>query len=279
MKYDKKIIDELISKFEDKTIVIKYGGNAMTSKTATVSLIDDILLLQSLKIGVLLVHGGGPKINEMLKKTGIESRFINGLRYTDEQTIDIVQMVLAGKINKDLSMLISLRGGKAIGVCGLDSGIINAQKLKSEYDMGYVGEIKKINAGPIEDLMSLGYIPVLSTLGADEEGNVYNINADTAAGAAAAELKAEAFVLLTDVKGILLNKDDESTLINKINIDTAKAYIKDGIINGGMIPKAQCCIYAAQNGAKGAYILDGRKENALIGGLLMKNNEGTMFTK
>lgn len=276
---DNKIIDQLKTKFENKIVVIKYGGNAMTNKSAAISLIDDILFLQSLKIGVVLVHGGGPEINAMLKKTGIESRFINGLRYTDKETVDIVQMVLAGKVNKDLSMLVSQRGGKAIGISGLDSNIIKAVKMDNGTDLGYVGEITDINDKPILDLINLGYVPILSTVGGDGNGCVYNINADTVAGGIAVKLKAAVFVLLTDVGGILLNKEDESTLVSTINIEKAKQYINDGIINGGMIPKAQCCINATQNGVERAFILDGRKENILIGGLLNKINEGTMFVK
>jgi acetylglutamate kinase len=276
---DNAIIGELKAKFENKIIVIKYGGNAMTSKASAESLIDDILFLQSINIKTVLVHGGGPEINAMLKKTGIESRFVGGLRYTDKDTVNIVQMVLAGKVNKDLSMLASQRGGKAIGISGLDCGIIKAVKMEKGIDLGFVGEITKINDEPILDLLRLGYLPVLSTVGCDDTGNVYNINADTAAGAAAAKLKAAAFVLLTDVKGIMLDKEDESTLVKRINSHTAEQYIKDGTINGGMIPKARCCIYACENGVESAYILDGRAENALIYGLLNKYGEGTMFVK
>ncbi len=276
---DNKTIEELKYKFENKTVVIKYGGNAMTNKAAAVSLIDDILFLQSLKIGVVLVHGGGPEINAMLKKTGTESRFVNGLRYTDKETADIVQMVLAGKVNKDLSMLVSQRGGRAIGISGLDSYIIKAAKMDNGIDLGFVGEITEINDEPILDLIKLGYVPILSTVGCDEDGCVYNINADTAAGAVAVKLKAAAFVLLTDVKGILLDKEDESTLINEINTEKAIEYINGGIINGGMIPKVKCCINAAKNGVESAFILDGRKENMIMAGLLNTKGAGTMFIK
>ncbi|MEL7570590.1 MAG: acetylglutamate kinase [Eubacteriaceae bacterium] len=276
---DNKTIEELKYKFENKTVVIKYGGNAMTNKAAAVSLIDDILFLQSLKIGVVLVHGGGPEINAMLKKTGTESRFVNGLRYTDKETADIVQMVLAGKVNKDLSMLVSQRGGKAVGISGLDSNIIKAVKMDNGVDLGFVGEITQINDEPILDLIKLGYVPILSTVGCDEDGCVYNINADTAAGVVAEKLKAAAFVLLTDIKGILLDKEDESTLINEINSEKANQYINNGIINGGMIPKVKCCMNAAKNGVESAFILDGRKENMLIAGLLNTSGEGTMFVK
>lgn len=276
---DNKTIEELKYKFENKTVVIKYGGNAMTNKAAAVSLIDDILFLQSLKIGVVLVHGGGPEINAMLKKTGTESRFVNGLRYTDKETADIVQMVLAGKVNKDLSMLVSQRGGKAVGISGLDSNIIKAVKMDNGVDLGFVGEITQINDEPILDLIKLGYVPILSTVGCDEDGCVYNINADTAAGVVAEKLKAAAFVLLTDIKGILLDKEDESTLINEINSEKANQYINNGIINGGMIPKVKCCINAAKNGVESAFILDGRKENMLLSGLLNTQGAGTMFIK
>lgn len=278
MNVEDNIIKELQKKFENKIIVIKYGGNAMTSKAASISLTKELLFLQSLNIGVVLVHGGGPEINAMLKKTGIESRFIGGLRYTDKEAIDIVQMVLAGKVNKDLSLLVSLCGGKAIGLSGLDSSILEAEKIDGEIDLGYVGQVKRVNGQPLIDLIKLGYVPILSPVGCDEDGNIYNINADTAAGAVAVKLKAAAFVLLTDVKGILLNKEDETSLIKKINGKTAKQYIKEGIINGGMIPKAQCCIHASENGVESAYILDGRAENVLINGLLGSANEGTMFT-
>lgn len=276
---DNKTIEELKYKFENKTVVIKYGGNAMTNKAAAVSLIDDILFLQSLKIGVVLVHGGGPEINAMLKKTGTESRFVNGLRYTDKETADIVQMVLCGKVNKDLSMLVSQRGGRAIGISGLDSYIIKAVKMDNGIDLGFVGEITQINDEPILDLIKLGYVPILSTVGCDEDGCVYNINADTAAGVVAEKLKAAAFVLLTDIKGILLDKEDESTLINEINSEKANQYINNGIINGGMIPKVKCCINAAKNGVESAFILDGRKENMLLSGLLNTQGAGTMFIK
>jgi acetylglutamate kinase len=274
---NKNNLQQLQEKFKNKMIVIKYGGNAMTSKAAAVSLMKDIIFLQSLNISIVLVHGGGPEINAMLKKAGIESRFIGGLRYTDKESVDIVQMVLAGKVNKDLSLLASLCGGKAIGLSGLDSNILTAEKLKSEFDLGYVGQITKVNEQPIIDVLKMGYLPILSTVACDDAGNIYNINADTAAGAVAVKLKAAAFVLLTDVKGILLDKEDETSLIKKVSAHEAKQYIDQGIINGGMIPKAQCCIYASKNGVKGAYIMDGRKENILINGLLGNRNEGTMF--
>lgn len=276
--YHEKDLAAIKTKYSGKTVVVKYGGNAMTGKNAAISLMDNIVLLQSLGVQIVLVHGGGPEINAMLKKAGIESRFVNGLRYTDNESIHIVQMVLAGKVNKDLSLLLAQRGAKAIGVCGLDSGVIGAEKITT-VDLGFVGQVKKINAKPLYDLMSMGYIPVVATVGSDEKGNVYNINADTAAGAIAVEMKAAAFVLLTDVAGILKDIEDAKSLIAKIDVRQARQYMEEKVIDGGMIPKAKCCIDAVNNGVDGAYIADGRKENIFISCLIEKEGCGTLFVE
>ncbi len=277
--YEEKKLIELKKRYDGKVIVVKYGGNAMTGKNAAASLMDDILLLQSLGARVVLVHGGGPEINAMLKKTGIESRFVEGLRYTDSESIEIVQMVLAGKVNKELSLLISQRGGKALGVCGLDSGIITAEKMNTGADLGFVGQVTAIYAEPLYDVLSLGYIPVVATLGSDKEGKVYNINADAAAGAIAAQMQAAAFVLLTDVAGILKDKEDVLSLIDKIDVRQAKKYMDEKIIDGGMIPKAKCCIKAVGSGVESAYIADGRAENIFISCLLEQEGCGTLFVE
>lgn len=277
--YNEEILVELKKRYAGKSIVVKYGGNAMTSEEAAASLIDEVLLLQTLGAKVILVHGGGPEINAMLKKTGIESRFVGGLRYTDSESMTIVQMVLAGKVNKDLSLLFTQRGGKAIGICGLDSGMIVAEKMKSEMDLGFVGQVRHIDTKPLCDLLSLGYIPVVATLGSDEEGAIYNINADTAAGAIAAEMKAAAFILLTDVKGILKNKEDANSLIFKTDVQKATDYIEEGIIDGGMIPKAKCCISAVRSGVASAYIADGRKKSIFISCLIEQEGCGTLFVE
>jgi len=265
-----------IQNYYGKIIVIKYGGSAMINEQLKDSVMRDIVLLSLIGVKVVLVHGGGPEITEMLKQVGKESKFIDGLRVTDKETVEIVQMVLCGKINKNLVNLIQNKDGKAIGLSGVDGHMIKA-RMKDER-LGYVGEITQINTKPILDVLEKGYIPVISTIGCDDEGNVYNINADTAAAELAAGLNAESLFLMTDISGILRDKDDPSSLISKITYKQAFALKEEGIISGGMIPKVECCISALEGGVKKAFIVDGRIPHALLIETLTDEGIGTMFT-
>lgn len=256
-------------------MVVKYGGNAMVNEELKDSVMRDIVLLSLIGVKVVLVHGGGPEITEMLSKIGKESKFVDGLRVTDSETADIVQMILAGKINKSLVNLLEIKGGRAIGLSGIDGHMITA-KVKNER-LGFVGEITEINAQPILDVIEKGYIPVVSTVGCDGEGNVYNINADTAAARIAGELHAESLISLTDICGILRNKDDESTLISRITLDDAPKLIEEGIISGGMLPKVECCTNAIKWGVKSVFIIDGRVPHSILIETLTDEGIGTMF--
>lgn len=264
-----------IKKYSGKIVVIKYGGNAMTDEKLKSSVMKDIVLLSLIGIKVVLVHGGGPEITDMLNKIGKESEFVNGLRVTDKETADVVQMVLAGKVNKSLVNLIGVKGGKAIGLSGLDAHMIEAE-IKDE-KLGFVGKIKKINAAPITDVLEKGYIPVISTVACDEKGNVYNVNADTAAAKIAGELKAESLISMTDICGILRDKNDVSTLISKISVKEAPALVEAGVIEGGMIPKTECCVNAIKWGVKRVFIIDGRVPHSIIMEMLTDEGLGTMF--
>ncbi len=264
-----------IQRYNGEIIVIKYGGNAMINPELVDCVMKDIVLLNQIGIKVVLVHGGGPEISEMLKRVGKESKFVNGLRQTDEETVEIVQMVLCGKINKNLTGIINRMGGKAIGLSGLDGGLIKAEKLSEE--LGFVGEVKEINPAPIFDILEKGYIPVVSSVGHDEEGNVYNINADTVAARLASAIGASSLISMTDIKGILRNKDDESSLIPVIGVDEAPALIEEGVICGGMIPKVNCCIDAIKNGVKRVFIIDGRVPHSILIEVLSDEGIGTMF--
>ena len=268
-----------IQKFNQKTVVIKYGGNAMISEELRHAVISDIVLLKLVGIHVVVVHGGGPEISDMLKKIGKESRFVNGLRYTDEETMDIVQMILCGKVNKDLVSMIEALDGRAIGLCGLDGGLIQAQKLTREgLDYGLVGEITKIDPKPIEDTIAAGYIPVVSTVAAGTDGEkCYNINADTAAAKIAEVLGAEKLMILTDIPGLLRDVSDASTLISALRVSEVPALIKEGVISGGMIPKIDCCVQAVRSGVKSAHILDGRKKHSILIELLTDADVGSMI--
>ena len=266
-----------IKNYAGKTIVIKYGGNAMISDELKQAVMGDIVLLSFIGIKVVLVHGGGPEINEMLKKVGKQSQFINGLRVTDEETMEIVQMVLCGKVNKNLVKMLENRGGKALGLSGFDGMMIEA-KVKNPR-LGYVGEITKVNIEPVTNAIENGYIPVISTIGCDDVGNAYNINADTAAARIAAELKAEALFTLTDISGILRDKNDESTLIPKITVSEAPFLVTEGIISGGMIPKVECCIDAVNRGVHRVFIIDGRIPHAILIEALTNEGAGTMVVK
>ena len=264
-----------LQEYNDKVVVVKYGGNAMTNDDLKQAVMEDITLLSLVGIKVVLVHGGGPEINAMLKKTGKESKFVNGLRYTDEETIDIVQMVLAGKVNKDLVSFLQSRGGKAMGLCGLDGNLIEAEMLNP--DLGYVGDITSIHPEIIETALNNGYIPVISTVGRGADGTVYNINADTAAARIAAERKAANLILLTDIRGLLENKDDESTLIREVNVSYVPYLKKQGIITGGMIPKIECCVEAVRRGVPHTSIIDGRIPHSILIELLTDIGAGTMI--
>ena len=265
-----------IQKYYNKTVVIKYGGNAMINEELKEAVMTDIVLLSLVGINVVLVHGGGPEINDMLKKIGKESKFVNGLRYTDEETVDIVQMVLAGKGNKSLVQLLGAHKGKAIGLCGLDGGLLKAKQL-GEGELGFVGEITDVDVTPVTDVISKGYIPVISTVAGGENGEVYNINADTAAAKIASALHAEKLLLMTDVRGLLRDKDDESTLISVVNVSEVQALKNQGVICGGMIPKIDCCVEAVRRGVHRAHIIDGRIPHSILMEMLTDEGIGTMF--
>lgn len=273
------LIDALpyLQKYNNKIVVVKYGGNAMTNVALKEAVMTDIVLLGAVGIKVVLVHGGGPEINEMLTRVGIKSRFVGGLRYTDEATMEIVQMVLSGKVNKELVTHLQSHGGKALGMCGIDGGMILAQKLEGEADLGLVGEIKKVTTKPILDALANGYVPIIATIGADESGQTYNINADTAAARIASCLRAENLILMTDITGVLQDKDDSSTLIPSVNVSEVPYLKKTGIISGGMIPKIDCCVEAVRRGVKKTSIIDGRVPHSILIELLSNEGIGTQF--
>ncbi|MBE5752121.1 MAG: acetylglutamate kinase [Clostridia bacterium] len=264
-----------IQKYKDKIIVVKYGGNAMLNDELKEAVMGDIALLSLIGIKVVLVHGGGPEITEMLGKIGKKSEFVNGLRVTDKESVDIVQMVLAGKVNKNLVNLLENKGAKSIGLCGIDGHMIKAQKVDER--LGFVGEVTEVNVEPILDVLEKGYIPVVSTVGYDDENNVYNINADTAASRLAGELKAESLISMTDIVGLLRDKDDPKTLIPKVYVSDAPQLIRDGIISGGMIPKVNCCIEAIRRGVHKVFIIDGRIPHSILIEVLTDEGVGTMF--
>ena len=264
-----------IRQYNGKIVVIKYGGNAMVNETLKQQVMEDIVLLWLIGVKVVLVHGGGPEISETMQKLGKEAVFVDGLRVTDRETVDIVQMVLAGKINKTLVNLLEMKGGTAMGISGMDGRLIEAT-FKDE-KLGYVGKITNINIQPVTDLLSKGYIPVISTVGCDEEGNAYNINGDTAAAYVAGALGAERLIMLTDIAGILRDKDDPSTLIPDMTIAEAAQLRADGVISGGMIPKVECCVEAIQRGVRKVIIMDGRVPHAILMEILTNEGAGTMI--
>lgn len=266
-----------IQQYNGKVIVVKYGGNAMINEDLKNKVMRDIVLLSLIGVKVVLVHGGGPEISDMLKRVGKKSEFVNGLRVTDKETVEIVQMVLAGKVNKNLVSLIQREGGNAIGLCGADGQMIKSEMMNK--DLGFVGNITSINPKPILDIIEKSYIPVISTIGCDDDGNIYNINADTAAAKIAGELKAECLISMTDITGILKDKDDDDTLIPVIKTSEAKKLMEDGIISDGMIPKIECCINALEDGVKKVFILDGRVPHSIIMELLTDEGLGTMVVK
>lgn len=263
-----------IQEYYNKIVVIKYGGNAMLNDELKTAVMGDILLLSLIGIKVVLVHGGGPEISEMLGKVGAKTEFIDGLRVTDKESIDIVQMVLAGKVNKNLVNLIHTMGGKAIGLCGIDGHMISASKHDEVH--GYVGDVSDIDPTPILDVLDKGYIPVIATVGCDEDGNVYNINADTAAAKIAGVLKATSLISMTDIRGLLRDKDDESTLIPLVKTSEVPELVAEGIISGGMIPKIDCCIESIRQGVDRVFILDGRVPHAILIEILTDEGIGTM---
>ena len=266
-----------IKKYSGKVVLIKYGGNAMQTETLKQQVMEDIALLWLIGVKVVLVHGGGPEISQTMKALGKEAVFVDGLRVTDEETMDIVQMVLAGKVNKSLVNLIQTKGGHAVGVSGVDGGIIEA--AVKDPRLGLVGKITKIRTQPIEDLLEKNYIPVISTIASDRQGNTYNINGDTAAAYIAGALGAERMFLMTDIAGILRDKDDPATLIPNLTTTEAKQLQEEGIISGGMIPKVECCIEALEHGVKNVVIMDGRTPHSILMELLTDEGAGTMVTK
>ena len=266
-----------IKEYTGKYVVAKYGGNAMTDPQLKKSVMQDILLLQLVGVKVILVHGGGPEISSMLKKLSIESHFENGLRVTDDDTMEVVQMVLAGKVNKSLAADLSALGGRAVGLCGIDGGLIKVHQ-KSE-KLGHVGEIDEINTKILDDLLDGGFIPVISSIGIDDDGNPYNINADTAAAKIAAALHAESMVVMSNINGVLRDKDDENSLISQMSLADAEELKKSGIIAGGMIPKVDCCTNAVKEGVKKVFIINGEIPHAILIELLTDEGLGTMFTK
>ncbi|MBO5590532.1 MAG: acetylglutamate kinase [Acidaminococcaceae bacterium] len=265
-----------IKKHSGKIVVIKYGGNAMINETLKQQVMEDIVLLWHVGVKIVLVHGGGPEINDLMKRLGKKAEFVDGLRVTDKETVDIVEMILAGKVNKSLVNLLQMHGGNAVGLSGVDGRLIECT-VKDER-LGYVGEVTHVNPKPILDLLEKGYIPVVSTIGCDEKGNAYNINGDTAAACIAGALSTETFILMTDVPGILRDKDDEKTLIPAITIAEAAKLKEEGIIAGGMLPKVKCCEDAISHGVKNVIIMDGRVPHSILMELLTDEGAGTMVT-
>ncbi|MBE6912030.1 MAG: acetylglutamate kinase [Oscillospiraceae bacterium] len=265
-----------IQQYNGKIVVVKYGGNAMIDEQLKQQVMEDIVLLWLIGVKVVLVHGGGPEINDLMKKLGKKAEFVDGLRVTDKETVDIVQMVLAGKVNKTLVNLLEMKGGKAMGISGMDGMLIEA-KIRDER-LGYVGDITNVNIKPVMDLLEKNYIPVISTLGCDREGNAYNINGDTAAAHIAGALSAERLIMMTDIAGILRDKDDPSTLIAEMTVSEAGKLYDEGVISGGMIPKVDCCIEAIREGVKNVTIMDGRVSHSILMELLTDEGAGTMVT-
>lgn len=268
-----------IQKYYGKTVVVKYGGNAMINPELKKAVMSDIILLTLVGIKIVLVHGGGPEISGMLNKLGIESKFVNGLRYTDKETAEIVQMVLSGKTNKDLVSLVEVCGGKAVGLCGIDGAMIKAEKLDDGFDYGFVGEVVEVDPKPIKKVLEENYIPVIATVGIDRDGQVYNINADTAAAEIASALKAENIITLTDIPGLLRDVNDVDSLISEIHIDEIEGLIDSGIISGGMIPKVKSLEKAVREGVNKAVMIDGRIPHSILIEMFSDEGIGTLMTK
>lgn len=266
-----------IRKYTGKVVVVKYGGNAMINETLKQQVMEDIVLLWLIGVRIVLVHGGGPEINDLMDRLGKKPEFVNGLRVTDKETMDIVQMVLAGKINKTLVNLLEMKGGKAVGLSGMDGRLL--QCVVKDERLGFVGEIQKVHINPVTDLLDNGYIPVVSTVGCDKSGNAYNINGDTAAAYIAGALNAENLIMMTDIAGVLQDKDDPSTLIQEISQDDLPALYESGVISGGMIPKVECCATALKRGVKNVVIMDGRVPHSILMELLTDEGAGTRFSR
>lgn len=264
-----------IKKYTGKIVVIKYGGSAMQSETLKNSVVRDVILLHLIGVKVVLVHGGGPEITDLLTRLGKETQFVGGLRVTDRETVEVAQMVLAGKVNKSLVNLIECSGGRAVGLCGMDGHMISA--VQKDPALGYVGKITAVDPTPVLDLLEKSYIPVVSTLGCDDAGNVYNVNADTAAAKLAATLRAESLISLTDTAGILRDKDDPATLISRVTVAETEQLIADGVIAGGMLPKVECCTDAIRGGVRRVFIIDGRVPHSILIETLTDEGIGTMF--
>ena len=262
-----------IKRYTGKVVVVKYGGNAMVNEQLKQQVMEDIVLLWLIGVKIVLVHGGGPEITELMDRLGKKPEFVDGLRVTDKETVDIVQMVLAGKVNKTLVNLLEMKGGRAVGLSGMDGRLIEA-RIKDPR-LGYVGEVTKIHIQPVTDLLNNGYIPVVSTVGCDREGNAYNINGDTAAAHIAGALNAERLIMMTDIAGILRDKDDPSSLIPEITLQQADELFKEGVISGGMIPKVDCCVTAIHQGVKNVVIMDGRIPHSILMELLTNEGAGT----
>lgn len=265
-----------IKRYVGKVVVVKYGGNAMINESLKKQVMEDIVLLWLIGVKVVLVHGGGPEINDLMNKLGKKAEFVDGLRVTDKETVDIVEMVLAGKVNKSLVNLLEMNSGKAMGISGIDGRLIEA-KMKDKR-LGFVGEITRVHIGAVEDLLEKGYIPVISTIGCDKKGNTYNINGDTAAAFIAGALKAERLIMMTDIAGVLRDKDDPSTLIPELTVTEAQSLKNEGIIAGGMIPKVDCCVEAINKGVENVTIMDGRIPHSILMELLTAEGAGTMVT-
>lgn len=265
-----------IKRYVGKVVVVKYGGNAMINESLKKQVMEDIVLLWLIGVKVVLVHGGGPEINDLMNKLGKKAEFVDGLRVTDKETVDIVEMVLAGKVNKSLVNLLEMNSGKAMGISGIDGRLIEA-KMKDKR-LGFVGEITRVRIGAVEDLLEKGYIPVISTIGCDKKGNTYNINGDTAAAFIAGALKAERLIMMTDIAGVLRDKDDPSTLIPELTVTEAQSLKEEGIIAGGMIPKVDCCVEAINKGVENVTIMDGRIPHSILMELLTAEGAGTMVT-
>ena len=266
-----------IKRYTGKTVVVKYGGNAMVNDELKQQVMEDIVLLQLIGVKVVLVHGGGPEISEMMSALGKKPEFVDGLRVTDKETVDIVQMVLAGKVNKTLVNLLEIKGAHAVGLSGIDGRLIEAE-IKDER-LGFVGNVTKINIEPVTDMLDGGYIPVISTVACDREGNIYNINGDTAAAYIAGALEAERLIMMTDIAGIMRDKDDPATLLSELTVSQAKELFENGTISGGMIPKVECCITALNQGVKNAVIMDGRVPHSILMELLTDEGAGTLIKR
>jgi|TARA_B110000003_G_scaffold12416_1_gene12446 acetylglutamate kinase len=265
-----------LQRFAGQTVVVKYGGAAMKSEELKAAVIRDVVLLSTVGIRPVLVHGGGPEINAMLNRVGVEAKFLNGLRVTDAQTMEIVEQVLTGKVNKSIVSLISCAGGKAVGICGKDGNLLRGV-VKSE-ELGFVGDVTQVDTRLIRELVNVGYIPVVATVAMDADGQALNVNADTAAGAIAAKLGAEKLILMTDVPGVCTDKDDPNTLIRELTMKETEEAIAKGVIAGGMIPKVECCMTSITNGVKSAHIIDGRAKHSLLLEILTDTGVGTVIT-